>query len=283
MLVALPCFDPIPGTGRPGFRAIFIHRFQILHVHDYFEIPVILIQPSDADFEILIQLGAVEGFGHHGNVGDAERNAIWAVVAHRANDSAAGESLVSNNGDRADLDLGPFIDVENQFNGVAGCDALVSWLHSGKLPPVLGEQFLDNHFRALDLGGIELALDAQPYFLLLEGVQNIRFRDGLVSFVLDTPDDRPLLHMENHYFPVGLARIVLHLEPNILEELGVPERQKIAPDGICVIGVALPRENPREQRIPRDAAISFEFNARDDVLRPGGFRRLLSPKRLRRD
>ena len=80
-------------------------------------------------------------------------------MAHGSNDPAAGKSFVPNNCDRAHLDFGPFIDVENQFDGVGGRDALVGGLYGGKLAPVLGQQFLDHHFRALDFGGIELAFD----------------------------------------------------------------------------------------------------------------------------
>ena len=61
MLVALPCFDPIPGTGRGIPARDSVHRLQILHVHDHLEIAVILIQPADADFQVLVQLGPVEG------------------------------------------------------------------------------------------------------------------------------------------------------------------------------------------------------------------------------
>src|SRR5208282_4324126 len=70
----LPVFganDRKPGNS----AAAFIYRFEILHVHDDLEVTVILIESSNAYFEVFIELRAIERLAHHRNVSDVKRNA----------------------------------------------------------------------------------------------------------------------------------------------------------------------------------------------------------------
>ncbi len=83
--------------------------------------------------------------------------------------------------------------------------------------------------------------------------------------------------------PFGVREIVLHFQPDVLEEVGVPESLKVAPNSVCCEAVTHARKDSRLQRIARDASISDEINAGDDLLVPGcGTRRVyLGEKRAR--
>ena len=116
-----------------------------------------------------------------------------------------------------------------------------------------------------DFRGIELAFDRKPDFLVLEGVKDVRFGDRLVPFVLDPADDGPLLNIEDEDFGIRPIRTVFHLEPDILKELRVPKRLKIAAHRFLGVGVARPREDACEQRIALYAAVPHEFYALDHV------------------
>src|SRR6266850_4821234 len=85
--------------------------------------------------------------------------------------------------DLPDFYLRPFLDLENEYHGVARSDPFVLWRHLCELPPVFSEQFLQYHFRLLDFRGIKLAFDAEPDLALLEPVQDVRFGDGVDSFI----------------------------------------------------------------------------------------------------
>ena len=89
------------------------------------------------------------------------------------------------------LTFGPSSILKTSFTALVAAMRLVGWLHGGELVPMFGQQSLDHHFGAYDYGGIELAFDRQADFLVLEGVKDVRFRNGFVSLVLDTPNDRP--------------------------------------------------------------------------------------------
>ena len=233
----------VPVSNEWAARRIHIHRLQFLHVHHDFEIAVVLIQAPDADFQVLIELRPVERLAHHRNVSDTERNPVRPVVPHRADDFPARKRLVPYHGDASDFHLRAFINIEDQFDGVGGGDALVRGLYRGELAAVRGQQAFEHDFSALDFRRIELAFHGEPDFLLLERVQNVGFRDRLVALVFDPADDRPLRDVEHHDFPVRLVGIVFHFEPDVFEELRVPERLKIAAN--CVRSVGITRRAKR--------------------------------------
>ena len=122
------------------------------------EIPVILVEAANPDFQVLVQLRPVERLGHNRDFGYVEGNRDRPVVLHRANDFPRRERLVAHDRDRPYFHFRPFVDVEDEFDGVRRGDALVGGFDGRELPPVLRQQFFDHHFGVFDLRGIELAL-----------------------------------------------------------------------------------------------------------------------------
>src|SRR5271154_5763413 len=259
---------------------IHIHGLQFLHVHNHLEVAVVLVQTSDAHFHIFVEFGAVEGLAHHRNVSDVERNPVGPVISHRADDFRAGECLVSHDRDVPDLYLRSFVYVEHQLYGVRRGDAFVGGLYGRELVAVRRQQALQHNLGANDLRWIELAFHRQADLLILEGVQNVRFRNRFVSLVLDAADDGPLRHVEDDNFAVRRAGIVFDVQPDVFEKLRVPKRLKIAVQRLHIIGIAHVRKNARLQGGSLQPPVPVKFDARDDVLRTPGFLRLLSPKGL---
>ena len=65
------------------------------------------------------------------------------------------EGVVAGELDVADLDLGAFVNFEDQDDRVAGGDALVLRRDLGELTAVLAEKFFEDDFGFLDLRGVE--------------------------------------------------------------------------------------------------------------------------------
>src|SRR5467141_386428 len=191
------------------------------------EITVVAIETANADFQVFAQLFPVIGLCEHGDIPEIKRNRVGAVVAHGADELAVAESVVAGELDSADLDLGAFLDFENENDGVAGSDAFVHRRDFGKLAAVFAQQFLQHDFRFLDFSGIELAFDAETDFAFLEAIENIRLGNGVDAVVTDAADLRTFLHFEDDDFAVGAAWRIFDAEFHVFEELRVPKRLKI--------------------------------------------------------
>ena len=94
----------------------------------------------------------------------------------------------------------PSVDVESELHRVGAGDSFERRLYDRELAAVLGQQFLQDHFGFFNARGIELALDRQSDFAVLEPVQNVRFGNRFVALVFDAPDDGPLGEVENDDF-----------------------------------------------------------------------------------
>ena len=114
-------------------------------------------------------------------------------MAHGAEQLSVTESMIALEFDFADLNLGPFVDLEHENYRVAGGDALVLWGDSGELPTVFPEKLFQHNFRLLDFRGIKLAFHAEADFAFLEAVENVGFGDGMNAIVANAPDLRALL------------------------------------------------------------------------------------------
>ena len=137
--------------------------------------------------------------------------------------------MIALEGDHSDLDLGSFVNGEDELDGVGRGNFLVGRLDHGELVPVQGLKFLDHDFRLLDLGGIELAFDREAHLAILERIENVGFGDGLDAVVLDPADDGPLDHVKMTILALGLVGLSCDFEANILEILSVPKGLEIAP------------------------------------------------------
>src|SRR5579885_620146 len=199
-----------------------VHVFDDGVLDRHAEIAVVLIEAADAHFQVLIELVAVVRFGHNRNVEEVQRNGVGAVVAHGANQLPVAECMVSREFDFADLDLGAFLDFEDQDHRVAGRDPFILRGDFCKLPPVFSQQFFQDDFGLLDFGGIKLAFHGQTDFAFLEAVQDVGLRDGVNPIIADAPDDGALLHLEDDDLAVGHVGGIFHAQLDAFEELGVP-------------------------------------------------------------
>src|SRR5262249_2368014 len=107
--------------------------------------------------DVFHKLVVIVSLGHHRNKSDVERNAVRPIVAHRANQLAVAERMISRELDFPDFDFRSLVNLEYKNDGVARRNSLVLRGHLRELPAVLAEQFAQNNFRLLDLRGIELA------------------------------------------------------------------------------------------------------------------------------
>ena len=58
-----------------------IHVLQNRVLHQHPEIAVVLVQPADADFDVLDQLVVIIGLGQHIDFREVQRNRVGPVVA----------------------------------------------------------------------------------------------------------------------------------------------------------------------------------------------------------
>ena len=193
-------------------------------------------------------------------------------MAHGADDPAFGERLVPLDVDLSDLYLGAFLHNKNQLDRVGGGDALVGGLDHGKLTPALAQQLPEDDLRLLDPGRIELAFHREPDLAVLEALQDFRLRDRLGALVLDAPDDGPLFHVEHDDLRVGAVAAILHLKPDFLEKLRVPQRLEIPPESLFVVGVIRAGEDARPECVGADAPVTHEVHALHNGLLLGRVR-----------
>ena len=175
----------------------------------------------------------------------------------------AGKRGVARDQDLADFHLRAFVDVEGELHGVRSGKSFVGGLDGRELAAVLGQQFFQDHFRFLDARGIELALDRQADFAVLEAVQDVGLGNRFVAFVLDAPDDRPFGHIKNDNFLVGFVGAVLNFQPDVLEILRVPQRMEIATERVFVYRIAGTGKNAGSKRFAANSSIALEFDALD--------------------
>ena len=138
------------------------------------------------------------------------------------------------------LTLGPFVNGENELDGIGGGDFFVGRLYHGELMAVLGLEFLDGHFGLLNLGRIKLAFDGEAHLAIFETIKDVRFGYGLIAVVLDAADDGPLDDIEDDNLGVGVAGAILNFKANVLEVLGIPKGLEIAPQRVFIVRIACP-------------------------------------------
>src|SRR5207245_8267183 len=140
-------------------------------------VAVVLVQAADAHFEVFVELLAIVSLRENRDIPEVQRNSVRPVVAHGAQELAVAESMIASELDLADLDLGTLHNLENENDRVTRGDALILRRDFGELAPVLAEQILKNHFRFLDLRGIERTFHGEADFAFLEAIKNVGLRN----------------------------------------------------------------------------------------------------------
>ena len=111
---------------------------------------------------------------------------------------------------------------------------MTSVLMTGELVAVLCEEFREYGFSAHHLGRVVLAFDGETDLLLLEAVEDVGGRDGIVALVVDFADGGPFL--DEDVEDDALLR-VFALDAQVLEVAGVPEGVEVAFDRDWIVGV----------------------------------------------
>ena len=76
----------------PQARAIDVHRIQDGVLDHNLEVTVVLVEFADADFQVFIELGSVEGLGHDGDSKSHKGTQLGRELLHRPDDLAVGET-----------------------------------------------------------------------------------------------------------------------------------------------------------------------------------------------
>ncbi|MEZ5284458.1 MAG: hypothetical protein R2712_06550 [Vicinamibacterales bacterium] len=149
---------------------------------------------------------------------------------HLALELAVADFGVALEVDRADLDLRPFLDVEDDLDQLrAAGQGLDRRVDLGELVPLLGHQALDDALDAPDHALVEEGVEAERDAELLHLLVHLGALHLVGAGVVHDLDPRPLLHvvhdpLADHAVTVG---VVVHLDPEVVEEAGAPEALEV--------------------------------------------------------
>ncbi len=230
-------------------------------VDQHLEVAAVLVLGADA-FGIFFKFGGVVGLGEEVFKKDGVRDADGLEVLHGRAQRAVIDVFVAPEADASNLDLGPFLNDESDADG-GGRDGPDFGADGGELASVLGEQFLEDNFGLLDLGGIVLVLHRESDFALLEAVEHVAGGNGIQAGVVDLADGRPLFEV-NVKDPAFGA--LFALKADVLKVAGVPEGVEVAFDGGGVVDVAGLAEDASLDRVGGNAAVAVDFDVDDEIL-----------------
>src|SRR5208337_1463683 len=133
----------------------------------------------------------------------------------------------------------------------------------GELAPVLGQQSLQGNFGLLDLRGIVLAFHRESDLAVLEPVEHVAGRNRVQPGVVDLANGGPLFEVDVKDPAFGT---LFAFKTDVLKVARVPQRIEVTFDGGGVVDVAYLAEDPRLDRVRRDAAVAVDRDADDQVL-----------------
>ncbi len=107
---------------------------------------------------VFIEFGGIVGTGEQVLEEDGVGNADGPQVLHGPAQQAGLDMLIAGENNLADFDLRALLDHEGEAQG-SGRNGPNLGADGGELTAVLGEQLLDHHLSAFDLGGVVLAFD----------------------------------------------------------------------------------------------------------------------------
>ena len=143
------------------------------------EVALLLIRIPETFF-VFFELRRIVGFGEH--FLQKPGNDSWKTfhlrdpdrlqVLHRPNHFTSAKRLIPKDGDVADLNLGTFLDLENNFKR-GGRNPAKFRVHDGEFVAAFREKLLQDNGCMVDHVRIVLRLHNQPDLLLLEPIQNV--------------------------------------------------------------------------------------------------------------
>ena len=192
---------------------------------------------------------------------------MGSQVLHGAPHHQRAIDLIAVKDDVADLDLGPFVHFEYNFER-RGRNLADLRLHGGELPAALGQVFLQNVAARCTLLGSYCDSTVRPTLRSLKRSRISESRHRFVAVVLDGPDHAALDHHEAHD-PAGRARLALHAD--VVEAARVPQRHEVAVQRLLVVLVALLGEDHGSQGVLRHAPNTLKSDGIHHILaRLGG-------------
>ena len=215
------------------------------------EVALLAVRGAHA-LHVFIQLGRVKCAREQVLKNDGVRNADGLGVLHGRAQRAAVDALVALKADLADLNRRTFLDDERDRNA-RRWNRLDFGADGSELVAVLGQQLLQHDFLALDAGRVVLALHRDADLGLLVALQHVRLRDRVQALVVDLADGRLLAHIDDE---LRATRAFRPLDPHVLKVAGIPQRVEIALDRGLVVRIAGTREQPRQDRLLRIAAVA---------------------------
>ena len=234
------------------------------------EIAALLVSVAQA-LLVFLELANVEGAREQVLQHEAARDAQRLRVLHRAAGRLAAHHVQALERDVAYLDLRAFIDVEDDLDR-GGRDLTDFGPNLGVLATAFAQQLAQHVDRAIDGRGVVARLDRQPDVPLLEALQDVRERGGLVALVPDRADNTALRYEEADDL-AGLA--IFDFQAQVVEVTGIPQHHEVPPKGLRIVQVPALREDARRQAVARNATGAAKRHFLDDVFAWTALLRLL--------
>src|SRR4051812_17661299 len=258
--------------------------------------------------ELLLLVGAVIADHRHEprrKVDEVGERAALGVVLQLLLQRAVADCLVADEVDLADLHLRTFVHVEGDVHQLRTAGNFLDLGRDrGELEALFAQHVADDPRHLANETRVDERVEADLRVRVLQLLVDLRDFDFLRADVVDDLDALPLLHVVGDDLPDGAVRerVVIRLEEEVVEEVGVPQPMEVFLDGLLAAVVvrnpdafgraALFQLDVIEIRLRLDhrrAALPFEARAEgeDDRRRAGGRLRarrgsLLSAERDRR-
>ena len=188
------------------------------------------------------------------------------------------EHLVAVEGDLLHLRLGALVDHERQLLA-GGADVLRLVLDRGEGTPLGRQHLLDDRLDLARLLGVVEGVDLDLRVALLELVLDRAGGDLLAAAVVDDLDPPALGDDEAHDLA---ARAVDRLDPQVVEEAGVPQPLEVVAQLALVEGLARLRRDVVLQRLALQELVVQDLDPLDQRRLPGWLLRPRAPRERER-
>ena len=133
---------------------------------------------------------------------------------------------------------------------------------------VLALQFFQRDLGLLHLGGIVLALHAQPDFAFLKAIEHIALRDGIEALVIDRANGGFFFYVNVNDPALGA---LFALNADVFKISRVPQRAEIALNGGFIVSIARAGKNAGADGLRRYAAVAVNGDFLNEIalLPPG--------------
>ena len=247
-------------------QAVFVAHLGFGIFHQRFEISLLLVSIAHP-LRILAQLAGVKGAAKDIFQNDGVRNAEGMRVLHGRPQLAAANMLVAFKADLPDFDFGPFLHHKSHAHRRRRNRPHFR-ADRGELVTVLAFQLFQRDLGLLHLGGIVLALHAQPDFAFLKAIEHVALGDGVEPFILDRANGGLFFDVNMDGPALGA---LFALNADVFKISGVPQRAEVALDSGCIVGIAWAGKDSGADGLRRYAAVAVNGDFLNEIalLPPG--------------